>query len=116
MITKSQVKYIQSLGHKKFRDEEGVFVVEGPKIVGELLQAPGMHLRQLFALKGWTGADSNHLPGSHHPAAGFVGHPASGSPHPASAAVHPALVEVSASELERLSGLATPNQVLAVFE
>ena|ERR1700754_2609031 len=101
MITKSQVKYIQSLGHKKFRDEEGVFVVEGPKIVGELLQAPGMHLRQLFALKGWTGADSNHLQASA---------PAK------SAAVQPAPVEVSASELERLSGLATPNQVLAVFE
>ncbi|WP_431215602.1 RNA methyltransferase [Puia sp. P3] len=40
MVTKSQVKYIQSLGHKKFRDEEGVFVAEGPKIVGELLRAP----------------------------------------------------------------------------
>ena len=90
MITKSQVKYIQSLGHKKFRDEEGVFVVEGPKIVGELIQAPGMHLRQLYALKEWTSAGSNHLP--------EVG------------------VEVSASELQRLSGLATPNQVLAVFE
>lgn len=90
MITKSQVKYIQSLGHKKFRDEEGIFVVEGPKIVGELIQAPGMRLRQLYALKEWTSASSNHLPG--------VG------------------VEVSASELERLSSLSTPNQVLAVFE
>jgi len=90
MITKSQVKYIQSLGHKKFRDEEGAFVVEGPKIVGELIQAPGMRLRQIYALKDWTGAGSNHLPG--------------------------ALVEVSVTELQRLSGLSTPNQVLAVFE
>ncbi|HEY4287901.1 MAG TPA: RNA methyltransferase [Puia sp.] len=101
MITKSQVKYIQSLGHKKFRDEEGVFVVEGPKIVGELLQAPGMRLRQLYALKEWTGAVSNHLPGS---------------PRPTSATAYPSAVGVSASELERLSGLSTPNQVLAVFE
>ena len=37
MLLKSQVKYIQSLGHKKFRDEEGVFIAEGPKIVNELL-------------------------------------------------------------------------------
>ncbi len=33
MLVKSQVKYIQSLGHKKFRDADGVFVAEGPKIV-----------------------------------------------------------------------------------
>jgi TrmH family RNA methyltransferase len=101
MITKSQVKYIQSLGHKKFRDEEGVFVVEGPKIVGELLQAPGMRLRQLYALKEWTSTGSNHLPASLRSA---------------SAAAEPTLVGVSPSELERLSGLSTPNQVLAVFE
>src|ERR1700744_4030387 len=50
LVTKSQVKYIQSLGHKKFRDAEGVFLVEGPKIVGELLQAPGMHLRALYGV------------------------------------------------------------------
>jgi RNA methyltransferase, TrmH family len=95
MITKSQVKYIQSLGHKKFRDEEGVFVVEGPKIVEELIRVPGMRLRQLYALKEWIGAVA--LP-------------------PGSGALPPALVEVSASELDRLSGLSTPNQVLAVFE
>jgi TrmH family RNA methyltransferase len=89
MVTKSQVKYIQSLGHKKFRDEEGVFVAEGPKIVGELLQAPNLRLRQLYALKEWDGA-----------------------PRRTQAQV----TEVSASELERLSGLSTPNQVLAVFE
>ncbi len=112
MITRSQVKYIQSLGHKKFRDEEGVFVVEGPKIVGELLQAPGLHLRQLYALKEWTSAGSNHLPGSgaaNRLAPGVANHVASG-------AASPVTVEVSPSELERLSALATPNQVLAVFE
>lgn len=112
MITKSQVKYIQSLGHKKFRDEEGVFVVEGPKIVGELLQAPGMRLRQLYALKEWASAGSNHLPVSgaaNHRTPGVANHMASGS-------ANPVTVEVSSSELERLSGLSTPNQVLAVFE
>ena len=86
MVTKSQVKYIQSLGHKKFRDEEGVFVAEGPKIVGELLQAPNLRLRELYALKEWNGAPP-----------------------------HVQVTEVAPSELERLSGLSTPNQVLAVF-
>ena len=33
MLGKSQAKYIQSLGQKKVRDEEGVFIAEGPKIV-----------------------------------------------------------------------------------
>jgi len=89
MVTKSQVKYIQSLGHKKFRDEEGVFVAEGPKIVDELLQAPNLRLRQLYALPVWDGA-----------------------PRQTQAQV----TEVGPSELERLSGLSTPNQVLAVFE
>ena len=37
MLGKSQAKYIQSLGQKKVRDEEGVFIAEGPKIVAELL-------------------------------------------------------------------------------
>jgi len=30
-MNKREVKYIQSLYHKKNRDEESVFVVEGPK-------------------------------------------------------------------------------------
>ncbi|MBS1660977.1 MAG: RNA methyltransferase [Bacteroidetes bacterium] len=99
MVTKSQVKYIQSLGHKKFRDEEGVFVVEGPKIVGELLPAANMSLRQLFAVKTWLDEAGGLLRGI----------------TPAGAEA-PLVAEVSESELERLSGLSTPNQVLAVFQ
>ena len=91
MITRSQVKYIQSLGHKKFRDTEGLFVVEGPKIIQELLQARRLPPRQIYGLREW-----------------IAGLPAEGRGLP--------LVEVSAAELERLSGLATPNQVVAVFE
>jgi TrmH family RNA methyltransferase len=88
-INKSQVKYIQSLGHKKFRDQEGVFVVEGPKTVDELLNAPNMRPVQVYATKDWR--DTGSLAGI-------------------------SLTEVSGSELERLSSLFTPNQVLAVFE
>jgi TrmH family RNA methyltransferase len=88
-ITKSQVKYIQSLAHKKFRDVEGVFVVEGPKIAGELLQAPNLRPRAVYALPGWIGEQP--------------------------ASLRSALTEVNESELERLSALTTPNQVVAVF-
>jgi RNA methyltransferase, TrmH family len=37
MITKATIKYIQSLQHKKFRDEHNAFIAEGPKVVAELL-------------------------------------------------------------------------------
>src|SRR5581483_6115247 len=94
LITKSQVKYIQSLAHKKFRDTEGVFVVEGPKIVAELLSLPHMRPRQVYAVPEWIGGlpvEWRRLsPGT--------------------------LVEVGAAELERLSALKTPNEVVAVFE
>jgi RNA methyltransferase, TrmH family len=89
-ISKSQVKYIQSLSHKKFRDEERVFVAEGPKVVGELLRIPGMRCRQLYAVKEWIAAAAGLSDGQ--------------------------VLEATESELERLSALATPNQVLAVFE
>ena len=89
-VSKSQVKYIQSLSHKKFRDETGVFVAEGPKIIGELLRIPEMRCRQVYAVKEWI-AD----------AAGLSGIP---------------IQEVREADLERLSVLATPNQVVAVFE
>ena len=53
MLVKSQVKYIQSLGHKKHRDEEGAFIAEGPKLINELLNATHMPLLNLFAVREW---------------------------------------------------------------
>jgi TrmH family RNA methyltransferase len=104
LITKSQVKYIQSLGHKKFRDAEGVFVVEGPKITGELLLAPNMRLRAAYGLREWIAA----LPASLR---GTIDERASGSLGGAQG-----IIEIGPAELQRLSALTTPNQVVAVFE
>lgn len=39
MITSSQIKQIRSLREKKFRDESGLFVVEGEKMVNEALHS-----------------------------------------------------------------------------
>lgn len=36
MISKNQIKYLKSLELKKFRDQHGVFVAEGPKVVNDL--------------------------------------------------------------------------------
>ena len=54
MITKSDVKYIQSLAHKKFREEEGVFVIEGTKMVGELIQEFPDKIVHLYATQQWV--------------------------------------------------------------
>jgi len=90
MLSKSKAKYIQSLGQKKHRDEEGRFVAEGPKIVEELIQSvPGM-IEEIYALTEWI--ETNH---------------------------HDQLLlpieEVTPSELQRISQLKTSNQVLAVL-
>src|SRR5580700_3452943 len=92
MLVKSQVKYIQSLGHKKFRDADGVFVAEGPKIVTEFLQSDNLRLIQCFAIESWLNAykemwkDRQDL-----------------------------YIKVDEKELERISFHNTPNQVLAIF-
>ena len=38
MLSKQRIKLIHSLAHKKYRTAESLFVVEGTKLVGELLQ------------------------------------------------------------------------------
>ena len=88
MLTKAQAKYIQNLGHKKLRDDENVFVAEGPKLVLELLQSHTVQLHSLYADEAFI---RSHPEIKYH-------------------------VEVSAPELERISFLTTPNQVLAIFQ
>ena len=38
MISKSRIKSIKQLELKKFRRQTGLFVAEGPKVVGDLLE------------------------------------------------------------------------------
>jgi TrmH family RNA methyltransferase len=92
MLVNSQVKYIQSLGHKKFRDADGVFIAEGPKIVLELLQAENCTLVYCFATADWARLHKPMLKGREH-----------------------LFVETEEKELERISSLVTPNQVVAIF-
>lgn len=88
VITSAQIKFVKSLSQKKFRKELGLFVVEGDKMVKELLSHPHWHTEMLFALDGWL--QSNPARGSHQTFA------------------------VSEKELARISNLQTPNQALAV--
>src|SRR5215471_1947504 len=90
MITKNQVKYIQSLSHKKFRDEEGVFVAEGPKVVAELLAMSYIKAKEIYGTTAW-----------------WESQPQLRS--------KPWAKEIDESELERISFLKTPHQVLGIF-
>ena len=47
MITKGEIKEIRALAQKKFRDETGLFVVEGEKLVAEALQS-GFEVVKVF--------------------------------------------------------------------
>ena len=88
MITKNQVKYIQSLGQKKWRDSEQVFIAEGPKLVNELLTAANCKIIQLYALNEWI---DQVKPDAE-------------------------VTAVTTDELQKISQLSTPNQVLAIAE
>src|SRR5688572_20832235 len=91
MLVKSQVKYIQSLGQKKFRSREGMFIAEGPRIVKELLENNSSMVKQVFALKDWIDENKESTGNSE-------------------------TIEISASDLERISKLTTPNKVLAIVQ
>ena len=88
MITKNQVKYIQSLGQKKCRDTEQVFIAEGPKLVNELLMAENCRIILLYAIKEWIDTTKTNAE----------------------------IIEVSADELQKISQLTTANQVLAIVK
>lgn len=89
MVDKYRIKYINSLGDKKQRDSDRVFVAEGPKIINELLDESEVEPEEIFALKEWVSTRSD---------------------------VSFNLTEVDAKMLDRLSFLTTPNQVLGIFK
>jgi TrmH family RNA methyltransferase len=93
MLSKTIVKYIQSLAHKKFRDEHGVFIAEGPKVVNELLQSNHFLLKMVCGLRGWINENNVALKNISDEEK----------------------IEINETDLEKISQLKTPNKVLAVF-
>jgi len=89
MLSKAKIKYIQTLGQKKQREQERVFVAEGPKLVAELLaQCPGQVV-EIFATEDWINA---------------------GYQLPALLPVH----RIDDFELAKISQLTNPHQVVAL--
>ena len=91
MISKTKIKYIQSLGQKKFRDKEKMFIVEGPKIIHELLLSEQVNIVEVIAIKEWITENQQYL--------GSL-----------------PVTEVQPYELEKLSQLSVPNKVIALVE
>ena len=50
-MTKSEIQFVRSLADKRARTEEGVFIAEGEKLIGEILASP-LRVRRLYALEG----------------------------------------------------------------
>ncbi len=93
MLTKAQFKFIKSLAQTKVRKAEGLFVAEGVKVAGEWLNSKN-RIRYIVGTEDYI-ANNKHL---------FTKH--------GKAEVH----VVKESELEQLSTLTAPNQVLVVVE
>jgi TrmH family RNA methyltransferase len=89
MITKAQVKHIRSLEDKKYRYKCNEFVVEGEKMVQELVNS-SLTINCIYATKDWI--EKNQMLKNIH------------------------MEEVEAYELEKMSSLSTPNMALATVK
>ncbi len=94
MLSKTHTKYIQSLWHKKFRDESGLFVAEGPKVVMDLLTSGKFVCKEIFAVKEWMQWNEEAL----------------------KVLRNIDIEEVKDFELQKISSLSTANSVVAIFE
>jgi TrmH family RNA methyltransferase len=88
MITRLQVKHIQSLDDKKYRQEHRQFIVEGDKMVSELLTSD-LDILEIYALEEWF--ETTNLTNC-----------------------KATLIQVQPFELEKISSMTTPNNVLAI--
>ena len=90
MLSKNRISEIRKLSQKKFREESGLFIVEGTKSVMDLLRSE-LIVNELYATEGWMEKS------------GY-------------AQLHckiPCEI-ITEKELERISCLTTPQEVLAI--
>lgn len=85
MVSNKQLKLLNQLKQKKYRNEFNLFVAEGIKSVKELIKA-NFQVYQIFATE--TCLNDFH---------------------------HPKALQISASDLKKISNLKSPNDVLGIF-
>jgi len=92
MLSQNQIKQITALKVKKYRDEFGLFVAEGHKLVMELINSP-FKVTGIYASVPWMLANLPLIGEKKIP-----------------------IIETLPREMERISFLSTPSPVLAVIE
>jgi RNA methyltransferase, TrmH family len=91
MLSKNKVKSIQNLYQKKFRDIERQFIVEGDKIVKEVLLQNKSMVIEIWALQEWVDKNIQLLHSVPH-------------------------TVIDESNLKRISNQKTPNQAIALLQ
>ncbi len=80
---------VRELHRKKNRTEKGLFILEGPKLLMEAMKS-GIQIKQIFAKESWFANNADKIP-------------------------HGILsATTNNEELERISQLSTPNEVIAI--
>lgn len=97
-LTKAEFTRLRGLRDKKHRESAGRFVIEGEKVIGELLAA-NYPLLELYATADW--ADAGGVPVANDPTSGVR-------------ASRPQVTLVTTEEMTRASHFPTPSSVLAV--
>ncbi|MFP4557110.1 MAG: TrmH family RNA methyltransferase [Bacteroidales bacterium] len=88
MITAKTIKQVKSLQLKKYRREQGLFVVEGEKLFREIIDS-NLRIRDIYSLPSFNIKSKQY---------------------------EDRIISVSEKEMSRMSGLVTPSPVLAVVE
>ncbi|MBK7965898.1 MAG: hypothetical protein IPK10_11850 [Bacteroidetes bacterium] len=89
MLSKALIKQLRSLQVKKFRDVEQLFVVEGPKLLDELVNSPAWKIDHIYSTDEQLISSLNMS-----------------SPYSI----------INDKELKQISALSTPNKVLATVK
>ncbi len=89
MITQNNIKLINSLAKKKFRDIHQLFIAEGNKLVSDLI-GNNSNIKWIFALNKWI--ETNNIPDQTK------------------------IIECTSTQIKKISQLKTPPSVVAVCE
>jgi TrmH family RNA methyltransferase len=89
MLSKNQIKFLNSLKQKKFREEHNLFIAEGNKIIPELLVS-AIKVKQIYSIS--AAIEKLTIPDQVE------------------------CIEIKPAELDRISSLTTPNEMIAVCE
>ena len=93
MISKNQIKFIQSLHSKKNRDQEELFIIEGVKLVNEFLLTSLFEIHSVYGTLDFINKNKHIIDKS-----------------------KTIINEISEEELKKISLQSSPNQILAVIK